>query len=148
MFNERSYKKELLDEENIPKERLYQNLKELEIINDLLGGHAISLKGLKKICLDKSQIYNIIDIGCGGGDSLKAIAQWSKRTGCNIHLTGIDLKPDCIVYMYDLATFYEHKEDTATAVRLTKKALALHPVAPEDFLYHEKLTNLLTRLES
>ena len=98
MFNQRSYKKELLDEENIPKEWLYQNLKELEIINDLLGGHAISLKGLKKILLDKSKIYNIIDIGCGGGDSLKAMIKWSKYTGYKIQLTGIDLKEDCIVY--------------------------------------------------
>lgn len=58
------------------------------------------------------------------------------------------LKPDCIVYLYDLATFYERKEDTTTAIRLTKKALALHPVAPEDFIYHKKLENLLARLDS
>jgi tetratricopeptide (TPR) repeat protein len=59
-----------------------------------------------------------------------------------------ELKPDCIVYLYDLATFYERSEDTDTAIRLTKKALALQPVAPEDFIYHKKLQNLLYRLNS
>lgn len=58
-----------------------------------------------------------------------------------------ELKPDYSVYLYDLATFYERK-DAATAVRLAKKALGLHPVAPEDFIYRKKLEKLLSRLES
>jgi len=59
-----------------------------------------------------------------------------------------ELKPDCIVYLYDLATFYEYKADTAAAIRLTKKALAIPPAAPEDFIYRKKLENLLFRLDS
>ena len=98
MFKTRSYKKELLDEPNIDTALLYQNLKELETINTLLGGHAVSLKGLKQLVFDKQKVYNIIDIGCGGGDSLKAIARWSKNKSVKIQLTGIDLKSDCIVY--------------------------------------------------
>ncbi len=59
-----------------------------------------------------------------------------------------ELKPDCIVYLYDLATFYERTEDTATAIGLVKKALSITAVAPEDFLYQKKCENLLTRLDS
>ncbi len=87
-----------MDDSEIRTELLYQNLKELEIINHYLGGHAVSLKGLNEIGFDKSKSYNIIDIGCGGGDSLKAIAEWAKLKGYKVHLTGIDLKQDCINY--------------------------------------------------
>lgn len=43
-------------------------------------------------------MYNLIDIGCGGSDSLKAIAVWSKYNGHAVQLSGVDLKPDCIEY--------------------------------------------------
>lgn len=98
MFKERSYTKELLDESDIPRDLLYQNLSELEFINKYLGGHSISLKGMDDIITSKSKTYHIIDIGCGGGDSLKAIAGWSKKNNIAIKLTGIDLKQDCIDY--------------------------------------------------
>ena len=98
MFKQRSYQKELLDENIISSNLLYQNLKELEVINKYLGGHSVSLKGLKKVMVDGSKTYNIIDIGCGGGDSLKTIAQWSKKKKYGINLTGVDLKQDCINY--------------------------------------------------
>jgi 2-polyprenyl-3-methyl-5-hydroxy-6-metoxy-1,4-benzoquinol methylase len=107
MFNQRSYQKELLDESDIPKSLLYQNLKELEFINKYLGGHAISVNGLKKITIDKSKIYTIMDIGCGGGDSLKAIANWSKKEGYSINLNGVDLKEDCISYAKNNCSNYD-----------------------------------------
>src|SRR5580658_5761290 len=98
MFKQRSYQKELLDAPDIEKDLLFQNLKELDTINQYLGGHAISLKGLKKVMTDKSKTYKVIDIGCGGGDSLKAIAEWAGKNKYKIHLAGIDLKQDCIDY--------------------------------------------------
>lgn len=98
MFNQRSTQKELLDESDIQMELLYQNLKELEFINKYLGGHLISTKGMNAVLVNRSKTYHIIDIGCGGGDSLKAIADWSKGKNIKIHLTGIDLKQDCIDY--------------------------------------------------
>jgi 2-polyprenyl-3-methyl-5-hydroxy-6-metoxy-1,4-benzoquinol methylase len=101
MFKKRSYKKELLDEPGIRKDLLFQNLKELDIINKYLGGHAISISGLKKVMTDKSKTYTVIDIGCGGGDSLKAIAKWSANKQYKILLAGIDLKQDCIDFAQD-----------------------------------------------
>ncbi len=49
MFKHRSYQKELLDEEDIRPELLFQNLRELEFINKYLGGHRISILGLKRL---------------------------------------------------------------------------------------------------
>ena len=98
MFERRSNKKELLDKSDIDKRLLYQNLKELETVNKYLGGHAVSLKGLGMILNGNAKTHSVVDIGCGGGDSLKTIANWLKRKGNSIHLTGIDLKQDCIDY--------------------------------------------------
>ncbi len=48
-FNERSYEKELLDGVNIPFEDIRQNMRELDTINTVLGGHRITLKGIKTL---------------------------------------------------------------------------------------------------
>jgi 2-polyprenyl-3-methyl-5-hydroxy-6-metoxy-1,4-benzoquinol methylase len=98
MFKNRSYQKELLDETDIETSLLFQNLKELAFINSYLGGHSISIKAIQYLVTNQSKTDTIIDIGCGGGDSIKAIANWAKNNNEQIQLTGIDLKQDCIDY--------------------------------------------------
>ena len=97
MFKERSYKKELLDADNIPVEDLYQNLRELDVINALLGGYKMTYSALSKI-LKKDKEYTIVDIGSGGGDTLKRIYKWNQSKKYNLKLCGIDLKQTCIDY--------------------------------------------------
>jgi 2-polyprenyl-3-methyl-5-hydroxy-6-metoxy-1,4-benzoquinol methylase len=97
MFKQRSDKKELLDAENIPEKDLFINLKELHIINKYLGGYQISKNALKSI-LDKNNTYSILDIGSGGGDTLKEIFKWGNKNKYNLNLYGLDLKQSCINY--------------------------------------------------
>lgn len=98
-FSQRSYELELLDAPNIPKELLFKNLRELDIVNRLLGGHAITLSGIKKLVTDKNRTYRIVDIGCGGGDAMKKIAEWAKRNNFNVELIGVDMNADAIRFM-------------------------------------------------
>jgi len=93
----RSYTKELLDGNNIPFIDIMQNMKELNVINTWLGGHDITIQGLKVLCGNKKSI-NICEIGCGGGDNLHAIANWGKKNNVTINCTGIDIKEECIDY--------------------------------------------------
>jgi 2-polyprenyl-3-methyl-5-hydroxy-6-metoxy-1,4-benzoquinol methylase len=95
MFKNRSDKKELLDGDNIPDNHLFQNLKELNTINRLLGGYNITFNALKKV-LKTNRAYVIVDIGSGGGDTLKQIYNWNKHY--NLNLYGIDLKQTCVNY--------------------------------------------------
>ena len=97
MLKQRSNKKELLDEDNIPKEDLFQNLRELNTINTLLGGYNITFSALKKV-IKPNVNYTLVDIGCGGGDTLKQIEHWARKNKRNINLFGIDIKPVCIDY--------------------------------------------------
>jgi len=100
MFKERSEKKELLDLEDIDVIDLQSNLDELDVINKYLGGHKISIAGLRTIFKKRSdhEHWHIADIGCGGGDSLRAFERWALQSGMDIRLSGVDLKADCIEY--------------------------------------------------
>lgn len=99
-LSERSYQKELLDHDSIPFADIRQNMKELNTINTYLGGHAITIAGLKKIISKSSDNgkLNICEIGCGGGDNLVALHQWCARNNLQVNFTGIDIKPECIEY--------------------------------------------------
>ena len=102
----RSYEPELLDAPDIPKELLFQNLRELNFINKTLGGHAITLAGIRQLVTDKNKIYKIIDIGCGGGDAMQQISKWAKTNNFKVQLVGVDMNADCIDFMKNACRDY------------------------------------------
>lgn len=96
-WQQRSYRNELLDEDNIPFADIQQNMHELNIINTLLGGHHITLKGFQNLLFGQKQIH-VCEMGCGGGDNLLAIKKWCKNKGIKVRFTGIDIKEECIQF--------------------------------------------------
>jgi len=88
-FSIRSTEKELLDQPNIEQAALFQNLKELDVINRLLGGHKATLIGLQKLMVDKSKTYHIVDFACGGGDTLRVIDHWVKKMDTRLNWRGL-----------------------------------------------------------
>ncbi len=95
----RSSEAELLDGDGIPFSDLAQNLRELDVINTRLGGHRITLRGLKALLpKDFGEILHVAEIGCGGGDNLRVVANFLEKEGIPFRLSGIDLKRDCIDY--------------------------------------------------
>ncbi len=105
-FSQRSYEPELLDAPNIPRDLLFKNLRELDTVNRLLGGHAITLAGISKLVTNKNKTYRIIDIGCGGGDALKQIAKWARAKNFQVKLTGVDMNADAIQFMKEQCKGY------------------------------------------
>ena len=81
-FKQRSKQFELLDGKNIPFEDIQQNMQELNVINTYLGGHAITVKGVKAIIGNSTQPITICEIGCGGGDNIDAIILMTRFLGC------------------------------------------------------------------
>ncbi len=94
-FRQRSYEKELLDRHDIPFEAIERNMQELDTINTWLGGHGITIDGLKKLLKNKRQA-SIAEIGCGGGDNLAVLYDYCLRRKIGIKLTGIDINPHCV----------------------------------------------------
>ena len=93
----RSYQKELMDGDNISFEAMAQTLKELNIINTRLGGHAITLKGVKEL-KDIISPLTICEIGCGGGDNLFAIYKYCTKRNIPVSFIGIDMNAECIAF--------------------------------------------------
>lgn len=96
-LSRRSYEKELMDGDDIPFEAMAQTLKELNIVNTRLGGHAITTKGIRALANGK-QSLTVCEIGCGGGDNLNAIHRKFINTGVHIDFIGVDLNATCIEY--------------------------------------------------
>jgi 2-polyprenyl-3-methyl-5-hydroxy-6-metoxy-1,4-benzoquinol methylase len=96
-LSQRSYQKELMDGDDIPFAAMAQTLKELNIINTRLGGHAITLRGLKKLLAGKKSV-TVCEIGCGGGDNLFAIYKYCIKKKIPVDFIGIDMNAECIAF--------------------------------------------------
>ncbi len=100
-FKQRSYEEELMDDLQSSGEVIEQTLKELEIINRLLGGNYITLRGIEKKLKDEvknGEPISIVDLGCGGGDMLVLIAKWARKKGISLKLIGVDANPHIVAY--------------------------------------------------
>src|SRR3569832_1352040 len=98
-FSHRSTETELLDASDLPKALLFKNLHELDIINRSLGGHVVTLNGMKQLLADQTKTYVIADLGCGGGDALRYMAKWTRKNGYRVQLIGVDVNADAITYL-------------------------------------------------
>ncbi|HEY6063073.1 MAG TPA: methyltransferase domain-containing protein [Chitinophagaceae bacterium] len=96
-LQQRSCQKELMDGDDISFDAMAKTLKELNIINTRLGGHAITLKGVKKLMNSASPLA-ICEVGCGGGDNLFAIYRYCKKNNIPVSFTGIDMNAACIAF--------------------------------------------------
>jgi ubiquinone/menaquinone biosynthesis C-methylase UbiE len=95
----RSEEEEIMDDLSDDSPSLYRALKELDIINHLLGGNAVTLKAIKKIFKAQPQKnWLIADLGCGSGEMLLKIAKWSRRENISVQLQGFDANPNVIAY--------------------------------------------------
>ena len=89
----RSTEKELIDDLDLDNDALRQNLEELAIINQYLGGNQVTISGLEtvlKASKPTQTTYKIADLGCGGGDMLMVIAKWARKKQLKTTLIGID----------------------------------------------------------
>lgn len=155
-FKSRSSQSELMDEEDIPSSLLHKNLRELDILNHYLGGHAISMEGIKQLMIDRQKIYHIADIGCGSGDVLKYIAEWARSKSFKVQLTGVDKNPDAIEYLTRNCSAYPEIEgvvsdyknflNSAKGVDIVHCALFCHHLGNKELIELFKVLKQTTHL--
>jgi len=109
-FRFRSYEKEYLDNNIIATGDLYQNLTELDVINTYLGGYNASLEGFSDILKIKKTIHTILDIGFGGGDSIKIFSKFALKSKLKLFFYGVDLNNDCIKYASENLSAFPNKK--------------------------------------
>lgn len=97
-FAQRFTGTELIDEPDIPFADWEVCLRELNSVNTLLGGHAITIEGVRSLIGEnKNRGIHILEIGCGGGDNLRAIHKWAGNKR-NFTYTGVDINNACTTF--------------------------------------------------
>ncbi len=89
-----------MDDLDASGEVINQTLKELEVINRLLGGNQVTTNGLARLLkgIAHDQKVTIADLGCGGGDIMKLMAQWAQKRDMDVEIIGFDANPHIIDY--------------------------------------------------
>jgi len=150
MFSTRQYIKEEMDNFETHGVLLHDSLNKLSFVNTFLGNTSITLNAVKEVLKNEPQkIFHIIDLGCGAGDNLRAIAAWCFENKRAVKLTGIDGNNHILSYA---------KQQKSEALIQYKQADVLHDdfdLEPCDilisshFIYRftdEELINFINRL--
>ncbi len=81
MIGARRFLSEMMDDPSVTEEHLDRALKELSVINRWLGGFRVSRLGVGRLInsLPKERPVSVLDVGAGGSDLPKALAQLGRR---------------------------------------------------------------------
>lgn len=104
----RSSAPEIMDDFELEGEILKDALDKIASINQLLGGNKVTLSGIKTLIKERprDQEICIVDIGCGNGDMLRALAKYAGENGLKFSLIGIDANAFTIQHAESLSSAY------------------------------------------
>jgi 2-polyprenyl-3-methyl-5-hydroxy-6-metoxy-1,4-benzoquinol methylase len=88
-FSKRSLLPEVMDQPEASEVETKQALHEIDVINNWLGGHGLILNALSKLDWPDDNV-TILDLGCGGGGTLRTIATWAQNNKKRVKLIGVD----------------------------------------------------------
>jgi SAM-dependent methyltransferase len=74
-------------------------LRDIARVNRLTGAYRPTFLWLEELvaqCAQDCEPLQIVDVGCGYGDSLRRMYAWAAKRGVPVGLTGIDLNADAI----------------------------------------------------
>ncbi|WP_298541612.1 methyltransferase domain-containing protein [uncultured Aquimarina sp.] len=99
-FSTRSHSTEQLDNLSLSGEVLLRTLSSLKFINKIFGNHKHLANSLLEYCLanPEKKLFHIIDLGCGGGDSIHYISKRLNENNIKTSFLGIDGNPQSIAY--------------------------------------------------
>ena len=109
---QRSSQTEIMDDLALEGDLLRDTLDQLARINYWLGGNRPSIGALKKMIrkMPDNQEITIVDVGCGGGDMLRVVADFGRKNKRNFKLIGIDANEFIINYAREKTVKYPEIE--------------------------------------
>lgn len=99
-FSTRSSTIEIMDDLACDGEVVFQTLRELDFINQWLGGNAVTINALKPSwkSIPTGQEIIIADLGCGSGEMLRIISKLAEKENRKVKMVGFDANPHIIEY--------------------------------------------------
>jgi 2-polyprenyl-3-methyl-5-hydroxy-6-metoxy-1,4-benzoquinol methylase len=152
-YSARSMEPELMDDLQSGGEIIRQTLRELEKINKLLGGNHVTISGVRKLIdLSIDKTWRIVDVGCGGGEIMKLIAEWARKNEVKVQLIGIDANPNVIAYAEENCDEYpEISFLTIDIFSYQFRQLEFDVLTATLFFHHfsdDQLTNFFSQIQS
>src|SRR4030095_668790 len=104
----RTDRPEAMDDFAMKGEILKDALDKIASINHLLGGNDLTLQGVRELLshVSPSAEITILDVGCGNGDMLRTLADYSIKHNLKFKLIGIDANPFTVEYAKHLSGNY------------------------------------------
>ena len=95
-FSVRSQAAELMDAAGLSPDQYDACMRDLAKVNTLFLAQRPTLRWLDRATrtLPPGEPVSVFDVAFGGGDMLRAIADWGRRRGRPVVLGGVDLNPD------------------------------------------------------
>ena len=150
----RSTAPEKMDAPGLPEGELRRALREIDRINRWLGGYKLVFDALKSVpAVREKRPVTLMDLGCGNGEILRAVARWAQRSSLDMRLIGVDMNPTmtrlagntCVLHsnisfrtadVFDdvlmadkpdivMSTLFVHHFDRDTLIRLLQRMQAL-----------------------
>ena len=138
-FEHRAHLSEWMDEP-CTYEDFRDCLRDLQQVNTLTFARRGTMQWLQQLPRGSGPLH-IVDVGCGGGDTLRHIERAAKQWSMPVRLTGIDLNP----YAARAAT--EFTPAGSAIHRVTGDAFSYQPEAPVDVVISSLFTHHLPDAE-
>jgi len=96
-FSQRNTEVELMDNPTIEEAVLRKVLKDINRANRLLGGNKITIHAIAQLMKKQPKAqYTIVDMGCGDGSMLRAVALFCRKRNIEVRLIGLDLSEQAL----------------------------------------------------
>lgn len=97
-----------MDDLSMEGDMLRKTLDQIANINKRLGGNKATINGLHTLlkAQPKDVTMSIVDLGCGSGDMLRAVADYGRKNSFTFNLTGIDANAYTVNYARKLSVNY------------------------------------------
>lgn len=106
-FSKRTTESELMDTPGLDKNRLIAVYRDLDRVNRMLGGENITVKAVGQILNNQNgKSFTIVDVGCGSGGMLRALARYGRKKKIALNLIGIDLNENALEIAREASELY------------------------------------------